>query len=254
MIQMTRRFSTTKMIATALLIGAAGGTAAAVFSRSIPVELYETEALDSVEGRSDLSRALISAGITPKSLAAAGVTPERVATVIADAREYLAGPGSGLMATLNNARDTRVSTQRLERRVASGVASSEERTAYSTAAANRESARTGRETALNAFFQAACARLPQSNATTLRNIHSNRKWELPMQYLAVEPGARTEAQLVALRDALAHVRICTSAGETPNGDLQGIVTAASANSAVSAAASGLQNRNAITTAWNTAIE
>lgn len=254
MIQTMRRFSTAKLMAAALLIGAAGGTTAAVFSRNIPVELYETEPLDSVEGRSELSRVLIAAGITPKCLAAAGVAPERVGAIIADAREYLAGPGSGLLAVLNNARDTRVSAQRLERRVASGVARPEERMAYSTAVANRDSARTGREAALDGFFQAACARLPQSSTTTLRNIHANRNWELPMQYLAVEPNTRTEAEWVALRDALAHVRICSSSGDTPNGDLLGIVTTANANSAVSAAAAGLQNLDAITSAWNNAIE
>ena len=193
---------------------------------------------------------LIRAGLDTQALAAAGVPSQGIHAVLQAAADHMnANPSaiSGADATFAAAQ---VSADTLRRKVQSGLATPEEVSACQSAIAALASATSARQAALDATFNAATAGLSSEVRARLAMIRSNRSWGLPLELLTVE---RTEAQWVALRDALSNERIAAELSEEPDGAAQALLTAARSNGTVSAAKAALDtNLASVTTSWNTA--
>jgi hypothetical protein len=196
-----------------------------------------------------LEVALISAGLDADALAAAGVSPVGISGLVDAAESTLAQqPLEGLNAALGTAR---TACDERERKVQSGLATPQEVSGFATLKAALTAAENNRRSALDALFTAAAATLQSEPRTVLTTIRANRAWGLPIEFLTVN---RSEADWIALRDALSNERICTKNGETPNVACQAMLTSARANVTVAAAkAAHGTNLAAVTTAWNTAV-
>ena len=84
-----------------------------------------------------------------------------------------------------------------------------------------------------------------------RPFNANSSWELPTEYLAEN---RTEAEWVALRDALAVERINANHGEPFPSSVQSYLSTIRAGSKVSTAKVNLDTYLAsVQTAWNAAV-
>ena len=196
-----------------------------------------------------LTRALAMAGVTPEGLAAGGVTSETVATVVSDARGYLTEHGTAFWAAMDNYRAAVADHDAKARKVASGVASSQEKTALDTACTTLASTASARASALAAFSAAATASLSEGQRTLLATVLANKGHEVPLKYLTT---THTEAEWVALREALANVRTASVTGEEADSGATALI--ADADSGVSTAAGNLENSlAAVTTAWSQAL-
>lgn len=200
--------------------------------------------------RAQLRQALSLAGISARPLAAAGLNASQVTVVIANARTHLTENGQAFQSALELFRERSLRTQRLERGVRSGVASAEEVSAFSAAREALANATTARDTAIESLFTAATANLGQSAKQTLAAIRANKARELPIQYLVAN---HTDEEWTALRDALANNRVAARTGEEPNAAAQQLVASANTHNAVASAASGIENLESVTTAWNAGV-
>ena len=86
--------------------------------------------------------------------------------------------------------------------------------------------------------------------STITQIRLHRGWKQPTEFLTVE---RTEADWVALRNALANERISADHDEPADADAQLLLALARAHPAVSTAKANLDaNFDVISTAWHDA--
>lgn len=246
---------------TTLLVttGCVFAAAATLYSNNAPhatphatTSSYESSNMDEVWNGSLLQRTLGGAGITPETLAASGVVSNQVADVVSRARAYLGESGGTLQATLSDARSAKAAHQALERRVQTGISTEQDRIAYAAAATTLANANAAKAAAIESFFLAATAGLAPERVTTLRNLAANRAWEVPLKYRAV--AQRTQAQWVALREALAHVRITEQDGGDPNAEQESLIASADADNAVNAAHAGLANLPDIANTWINAVQ
>ncbi len=198
-----------------------------------------------------LVRALALAGITPETLAAAGVAAESVEGVIDDAREHLAEHGTALWAAMDAHREAVADRDTRLRKVVSGVASQNEKSAADSACSALSSACSGRDSALDGLYAAATAGLGSEQKAVLAVLRANKGRDLPVKY---KTAARTDAEWTALRDALAGVRIANKTGEEVAEADTTLVSNTDAENAVSAAATGLGNNLAgVSSAWESAV-
>ena len=114
------------------------------------------------------------------------------------------------------------------------------------------SAAAQRETLLSGVQTTATSGLTETQKTALTNLRANSSWNLAKKEFMVVN--HSEAEWVALRDALANERISAELGEEPDTGCQALLTTYRANSAVITATTGLgaQNLAAIRSAWSAA--
>ena len=198
----------------------------------------------------DFKVKLLSAGLSPRALAAAGVSQSSIlATLQAAADQMNAAP-----IALDNAEETRATARNaadaLARKIQSGKASQEEIASYPAAAIALAAAEAACQSVLDNYFSSAISNLPVGQRTALTNIRANRAWGLAEEYLVVN---RSEAEWIALRDALANERIAVDLPETLSPSAQALLSTVRATPAVAASLTASQtNLPAISTAWNTA--
>lgn len=154
--------------------------------------------------------------LDPSALTAAGVTTQQgVATVVGAVRTHLAEHGVAFSIAESDWFAARVECESLERLARSGRASQEDLTNLASAQSQRASSRSAFETALEGFFAAGVDGMAPEVVNRLIAIRAHRATELgelPVQHL-VE--SRTDAELVAVREALAEERMCAKWSEAP---------------------------------------
>lgn len=101
-----------------------------------------------------------------------------------------------------------------------------------------KSAKAAQDAQLTAAFEAAAAVLPNEAAARLRMIRGNQRWSVPAAYKVVE---RTDAQWVALRQALASRRINTERGHSVPGAVTSLLSSVESDGAVSTALTATMN-------------
>jgi len=193
---------------------------------------------------------LIRSGLDAAALAAAGVPSQGIHAVLQAAADHMNASPTAISGSDASFASAQVEADSLRRKVQSGLATAEEVSTCQSAIAALASATSTRQSALDATFNAATAGLSSEVRARLSMIRSNRSWGLSLELLVVE---RTEAQWVALRDALANERITAELGEQPDSAATSLLTAARAHASVAAAKSALDsNTTSVTSAWNTA--
>jgi hypothetical protein len=204
--------------------------------------MRDEEALSSAEFRG----ALLSAGLDPAALTAAGVTAQELPGVLSDARDYLTEHIADLRAAASSAASNSHTADRLTRAAQAGVASQEDLSQLATARANAATASGQRATILGALRTAAIADLSEAKRSAITILAGASDHTLPIHYRLA---SHTEAETVALRDALANLRIAAKLGSEADGESTSLVNAANANQDTAAAAARMSGLPAITTAW-----
>jgi hypothetical protein len=199
----------------------------------------------------NLVTALYRAGLQPEDLAAAGVSAESTTTVVGNVKAWLSQNAS----TLSNA-DSRLGSavpakESLWRKVQSGLASHDDVTALDAAVTEFNAALAGQTSAVSAMFDAGTASLSSdTKATLVLERTSQLAWGLPMQYLVK---SRTQADWVALRDALDNERVSSKLGEDPDPAAQALLATVRADPAIAAAKTNLDTKlGAVTASWEAA--
>lgn len=150
-------------------------------------------------------------GLTPEVMAVAGVDAAGATQVVHDLADYLATNGPALAELL---RQSTVASRAADRSRLSTTAGQTAATETAAAAVAASSLAQQRTAAMEAAFAAATASLSEAQRATIRRARANKtKWEVPLKYLAAE---RAEAQWLALRNAVNHVRQAYLAGRTPD--------------------------------------
>lgn len=199
----------------------------------------------------ELAAALHRVGLSPERLAAAGLTAIEASTLVQNAAAHLDGERFQSLQQADTAvRDASRDVQRLERLARSGRATSGDLGDLTTGRAALAGAESALRSALGALYDAAADGLSGPKAARLATLRANAGWDLPVQYLAA---SRSEAEWVALRDALASVRISARLGEEPHGGCSALVAQCDADSAVATAKAALDaNLAAIASAFDAA--
>jgi len=200
---------------------------------------------------SDLDVRLIRAGLDAKALAAAGVSANAATALVSAANAHLTDHTAALPNADAAFAAARRETDRLKRLIESGHGAQEDVGNYQTQNTALAAATADRDAALAAIVAAATAGLASDQKTALARIRANQTWkEVGVEFLVVE---RTEAQWVALRDALAAERIAAAAGDELPQATQTLLATARANGPVAAAHASLgTNLAGLTAAWNAA--
>jgi len=191
--------------------------------------------------------ALAIAGLDAKSLAAAGVEPAAVEDIVTAVRDHLnEHPFSQTHAAFTSAL---AEVERLTGAVQSG-GGEQSATALTTARATLETASAAHSAAVAGITSAASAHLSEAQRTAIANFRANRELDIPAKYLTA---ARSESEWLALRGALASVRISTARNESPNPQAAAAIADANAHEATVTAAQGMQRVGEVRAAWLAAV-
>jgi hypothetical protein len=196
----------------------------------------------------ELESILIRAGLDPETLAATGVSANTAGQVAAAAAEEAASS----LASIRSAEESFAAADnayhaalRMERRHPGSVEG------LSALEQSLSSAATARAAAIAAVTGAGLDVLPSEQRLIATTIGANRRFGAGTSLSAAD---RTEAQWVALRDALAHERIQTKRGLEVDGDVASLLSAARGVAAVSSAQASLTtNLSAVRAAWTAAV-
>jgi hypothetical protein len=198
----------------------------------------------------DFKVRLLRAGLTPRALAAAGIQQGSVLPALQAAADQMNGAPTALDSADAMYRSARVAADALATKIQGGKASQEEIASYPGAKAAVDSADAARQSVLDGYFTAATANLTANQRTALITIRANKAIGFPEEYLVVE---RTEAQWLALRDALSTERQAIELPDMASEAATQLLTAFRADPAVAFATTSAQtNLPQITSAWNTA--
>ncbi|MCK6477931.1 MAG: hypothetical protein L6Q35_14000 [Phycisphaerales bacterium] len=207
-----------------------------------------------VNSDTDAATVLTRAGLDPRTLAAAGVSVPSVAGVVEAAMEEASSRAASLAAADEAARGARQTVDRLARIVQAGTASQEQIAQLSSARSMLAAAHANQRAALDAVFAAGAAQMGEAQRRIASAIRTNRSWGLPIHQLAVSPNEMSEAQWVALRDAVSCQDACARLGEEVPSQVTAAIAAAESVTDVAAAKSGLlANAGTVTAAWNQAV-
>lgn len=206
----------------------------------------------------ELAIALTRVAFDPQPLAAVGLNAEAATELVGRVRDHLTTGIIDLRAADADWSARNAEVDRLERLIRGGQRSEQNLIALANARTALATATTTRQGVLDAIVTAGIGEggLSGPQTATLATILAGRGgggpggWELPTKYLAA---SREQTAWVALRDALANLRISAEQGVSPDPTAQSIVTAANANQAVAAAAAGLENLATVQSAWNQAV-
>lgn len=189
-------------------------------------------------------------GLDAESLTASGVTSGSVASLVAAlavAEGDLPTPLAQLDATYTSAR---ASVRAAERKIQGGTATASEIAEFPAQEQALANAQATRDGALASLFTSGSAGLTSTQRASLTAIRANRSWKLPTEFLVV---SRTEAEWIALRDALSNERTAAKNGDTPNATCQALLGTERAVAAVASARASLDtNLSSVTSAWNAA--
>ncbi|MEE8154581.1 MAG: hypothetical protein V3T53_06425 [Phycisphaerales bacterium] len=200
---------------------------------------------------SELTVALMRAGLGPEALTAAGASASAAATVVNDAREYMIANPAALSLADTSYASARQSVDQLKRLIQSGQGTDEDLVAYSAAKSQLFQATLQRQGVLDAVFGAGSASLNPSQTNRLAAIRNNSAWDRPTEFLVAN---RPDAQWVELRNVLAHTRITADLGETPAPEAVATLSEYAGYPQVAAAKARLDaNLVVVTAAWEQAI-
>lgn len=198
-----------------------------------------------------LGVALYQAGLDPEALAAAGVQAAQVPTFIAEADTVLTNRLDQLILAQQDHAQAQRQVQQLRRAIRAGVAEEGAVAALATAESNAATAQATLDSIEDELFAVATNHLESNQISLLGTIQSNRRWHLPIQYAVRD---RTEPEWVALRNALANVRISNQAGEEPDPASSALVAGENSRPDVAQAAVYLDTRlSAIQAAFNSTV-
>lgn len=202
----------------------------------------------------DFQVKLLRSGLGADAIAASGVASGSVLNLLQAAADELNAHPSTLDAADTAYGAARVESDRLRAKIQSGQASQEEIASYQTQVSNLAAATAQRQTTLDSVFAAATANLTSPQRAALTRIRANRavdhSKEFPIEFLVVE---RTEAQWVALRDALANEKQAVKYPDTLNEAAQTLLASARGDASVASARASLtSNLASVTSSWNTA--
>ncbi len=199
----------------------------------------------------DLTDALLRTGFDAKALTAVGLAANNVTAFVAAFRDAYVNQAAGIDAADAAMDSARVSSDALRRKIESGKGSAEDVSAYQTQLSALATAKSSRDSAFASARSPAEALLSQTQVAQLGRIRANKTWELPEEFLLVD---RSEAQWVALRDALANEKISPRYGEETAPAHAATLSAARSNNDVSMAKTRLDsNLTGVQAAINTAI-
>lgn len=233
-----------------IAIGVIAGGVAILASCSYWVNSQEPAANPSMHRSSNPTRTvraqLMVAGLAPDVLCAAGLTAQQAAAVAANGLEHL-DEHLGDLTTADAAMATAgASVARLERLVMQGRATEQDITDLGSARTSLASAVSARATAQTALFNAATDGLSGGTKTLIQRIHANRGKEVPLKYHGTE---RTEAQWMALREAISNQAIATRLSEELESASATLLTAEGATEETIRATSALANLTDVRTSW-----
>lgn len=201
----------------------------------------------------EFAAVLLRIGLGADALAAAGITSEQVSALASAVEQNYSA------ATMQSRDEAFVAAKqthdRLRRVVQSGKGTAQDVTALRSAETTLASATSARESYLAGLRTAGLATVSSELATLVNRVRTNRArssfGHLPVQYLVTE---RSEANWVALRDALAAKRIAEQdEEETFPASAQNHLAAVDAESEIATAKVNLDTRiAAVQTAWNLA--
>lgn len=195
---------------------------------------------------------LMRVGLSAPTICAAGVTQSSQVTALVDAvqAEIALNPGA-LQALDEDFSAKRTIYDALLRKVQSGLATAQEIAQLPQAKQDLDAAEAARESYKTNLRTVGLSTVSSPIATIVNTIHANRDWnELATQYLVAN---RSEADWVALREALATERIAAQYGEPFPVSVQSYLAAINATPAIAAAKVNLDTFLAsVQTAWNTA--
>lgn len=198
----------------------------------------------------DAVRWLARAGLSPSALAAAGVDGAQGNAVITSAAAYLGEHAEALDAAESRVFEARAGAEARLASLRSAEARTEELFELQSLQASLATAERAMQEALAAFRQVTLASLTPPQVATLATIRESTLFGLPMEY-RVAP--RAEAEQVALRDALANLRIARQRGIEADAACAATVRNARTAEVEAAAASLAQNLQPLHAAWNAAL-
>lgn len=217
----------------------AGGAVTLASLASFGVWSGTREVLEDPEPEA-IAALLQRAGITPETLAAVGASDEAVTQLVTLAVNHLDAEAFSAITQADEAvKAAKESESSLARRVRGGHGSGDDVNALRAAEQSLVSAKGDRADLLDAFGLASRAGLSQGQTATIARIRANSGWDVPTQYRVV---ARTEPEWVALRDALANVRVSDRLGEESDAECEALIRQCNADPAVAAAKSRLDTR------------
>ncbi len=194
----------------------------------------------------EVAAALARAGISPETLAVVAASDQQVSQLASRAVAHL---DASEFATLEQAdescRALEARRSELARRVQGGKGTAQDVADLRAAEADLARATAGRQGLVDDLRLAACPGLSQDQAAGLARIRVNAGWDLPVQYKVIE---RSPPDWVALRDALANLRVNPRHGEEVDPACQALVARCDADPEVAAAKSSLDARLAHVTA------
>jgi len=199
----------------------------------------------------NLVTALYRAGLQPENLAAAGVSAESTTTIVGNVKTWLSQNASTLASADSRLGSAVPAKESLWRKVQSGLGSQGDVTALDAAVTEFNAALAGQASTVNAMFDAGTASLSsETKATLVLERTSQLAWSLPMTYLVKD---RTQADWVALRDALDNERVSAKLGEDPDQAAQALLATVRADSTIATAKTNLDTKlGAVTAAWEAA--
>lgn len=201
----------------------------------------------------DVDALLRKLQLTAEALAAAGLSDAEVRGLVDRGRSELAATINELRAAERALASARVEKERVERRVLAGLASREEATSLGTLRDTFAAAQAALDNQHALVLDAAIGDgVGVEQQSLLSTMRANSKWDVPVAYLCRSDA--TEAEWVALREALANERIGLAHGEEVSETSQRTLGAWRSNGAVAAALLNTQSRlGAVRAVWQQAI-
>lgn len=189
---------------------------------------------------------LMAAGLSPDVLCAAGLTAQQAEDVAEHGLAHLDENLEDLTTADAALAAASADVTRLERLAMQGRATEPQMTELATARASLASALSARATAQTALFNAATDGLSGGTKTLIQRFHAHRTMEVPLKYRGTE---RTEAQWIALRDALSNQAIATRLNEELESASATLLAAEGATEETIRATAALANLADVRTAW-----
>lgn len=194
---------------------------------------------------------LLRVGIDPATLACAGCLQADVSTLVSKAQTHLATGYEGLSQAQSDYEQAKFDRDRLKRLVRAGTASQEqiqELAAAETTLATRSAAL---DTARANLFDAATESLEPGELAAVETIGGQDRWSYPTHFKAA---SRSHAHSIALRDALANLRINPEYGLEVDPAAQTLVNDELAKPAVATAKAAYDARYAdLKSQWETSL-
>ena len=184
----------------------------------------------------DVGSAMQRVGLVADCLAAAGVTSGDVSTIVDDVTTYMNANHGSLLSADSDVSDARGRVGRFTRLIQSGTRDRDTVDALATARSDLATAEGDQQRLLDGLFDAATASLEQSEVDTLIVLRGQTGWTMPIQYLCL---ARTDADLLQLRNAIAHTRIAADRGEDVDPSVEAFLTSRDGQSEVVAASTAV---------------